>query len=195
MARPPSQPQPAAENNPLLLDAQLCFDLYAASRAVTSLYRSLLQDLELTYPQYLVMLVLWERGAVPVKDLAEALQLDYGTLSPLVKRLEANGLVRRFRRVDDERSVLVALTVDGKELREQARYVPAAVSEAMGLPPDDFEWLRRGLRTLARNVTRAAAGGEGSDYPTSTHDPVADPPPGSCGPQGDQFTDRLYGRG
>jgi MarR family transcriptional regulator, organic hydroperoxide resistance regulator len=158
MAHPQSEPQPAAETYPLLLDAQLCFDLYAASRAVTGLYRYLLEELGLTYPQYLVMLVLWERGAVPVKDLAEALQLDYGTLSPLVKRLEANGLVRRFRRVDDERSVLVAPTGDGMALREQARHIPAAVSRAMGLPPEEFEWLRYGLRALTVNVTRAAAG-------------------------------------
>jgi DNA-binding MarR family transcriptional regulator len=159
MAQPQSEPQPLTETHPLLLDAQLCFDLYAASRAVTGLYRWLLEDLALTYPQYLVMLVLWERGAVPVKDLAEALQLDYGTLSPLVKRLEANGIVRRFRRVDDERSVLVAPTGDGTALRERARHIPTAVSEAMGLPPADFECLRRGLRTLLANVTRAAAPG------------------------------------
>jgi MarR family transcriptional regulator, organic hydroperoxide resistance regulator len=154
-----TEPKSAVEANPLLLDAQLCFDLYAASRAVTGLYRSLLQDLGLTYPQYLVMLVLWERGAVPVKDLAAALQLDYGTLSPLLKRLEANGLVRRERRADDERSVLVAPTGDGDALRERARHVPGALSEAMGLPPEEFEGLRRGLRTLTANVTRAAAEG------------------------------------
>jgi MarR family transcriptional regulator, organic hydroperoxide resistance regulator len=143
------------ETYPLLLDAQLCFDLYAASRAVTNLYRSLLQYLGLTYPQYLVMLVLWERGTVPVKDLAAALQLDYGTLSPLVKRLEANGMVRRERRADDERSVLVGLTRDGEALRERARHVPAAVGTAMGLSPEEVDRLRGALRTLTANVARA----------------------------------------
>src|SRR3954469_3167698 len=92
----------------LRLDLQLCFSLHAASRAFGGVYRTLLKDLGLTYPQYLVMLVLWEepeRGAVPVKRLGERLRLDSGTLSPLLKRLEANGLVRRERSTRDERSV------------------------------------------------------------------------------------------
>ena len=94
----------------LLLDEQLCFALYAAQRAVTAAYRPLLDELGLTYPQYLVLLVLWERGETTVKELAAALRLDYGTLSPLLKRLEAAGLVRRERAAHDERSVLVACT-------------------------------------------------------------------------------------
>src|ERR1700716_965582 len=97
----------------LLLDDQLCFALYAASRAVTNRYRPLLDELDLTYPQYLVMLVLWQHGAVSVKDVGAALHLDYGTLTPLIKRLEAAGLVRRERRADDERSVAVSLTEQG----------------------------------------------------------------------------------
>src|ERR671925_402329 len=94
----------------LLLDDQLCFALYAASRAVTNSYRPLLDELGLTYPQYLVMLVLWEHDAVPIKDVGAALELDYGTLTPLSKRLEASGLVQRQRRPDDERTVQVTLT-------------------------------------------------------------------------------------
>ncbi|MET7441478.1 MarR family transcriptional regulator, partial [Streptomyces sp. NPDC005568] len=104
---------PAAPEVPagsLLLDDQLCFALYAAQRALTAAYRPLLEDLGLTYPQYLVMLVLWERGETTVKDLAGALRLDYGTVSPLLKRLESAGLLRRERSARDERSVLVAPT-------------------------------------------------------------------------------------
>ncbi|MFE9744395.1 MarR family winged helix-turn-helix transcriptional regulator [Saccharothrix saharensis] len=138
----------------LELDDQLCFALYAASRAVTARYRPLLDDLGLTYPQYLVMLVLWERDAVPVKDVAAALQLDYGTLSPLLKRLEAGGLIRRERRPDDERSVRLVLTEQGEELRERAKDVPPAMGEAMNLDEEDTARLRALLRTLADNVSR-----------------------------------------
>ncbi|MEU4763987.1 MarR family transcriptional regulator [Actinosynnema sp. NPDC023794] len=138
----------------LELDDQLCFALYAASRAVTARYRPLLDDLGLTYPQYLVLLVLWERGPVPVKDVAAALQLDYGTLSPLLKRLEAAGLIRRERRPDDERSVRLVLTEQGDELRERAKDVPPAMGEAMNLGEEDTARLRALLRTLADNVSR-----------------------------------------
>ncbi|GGP39435.1 MarR family winged helix-turn-helix transcriptional regulator [Saccharothrix coeruleofusca] len=138
----------------LELDDQLCFALYAASRVITARYRPLLDDLGLTYPQYLVLLVLWERGAVPVKDLGAALQLDYGTLSPLLKRLEANGLVRRERRPEDERSVIVALTDDGVALRERAAAVPPVIGDAMGLSKEQTAQLRGLLRTLTDNVSR-----------------------------------------
>src|SRR5438477_2811044 len=114
----------------LLLDDQLCFALYAASRAVTGLYRSLLDGLGLTYPQYLVMLVLWAEGSCAVKDLAAALSLDYGTLTPLLKRLEAAGYLDRTRSRDDERTVEIALTARGEALRDRARAVPPAVSRA-----------------------------------------------------------------
>jgi MarR family transcriptional regulator, organic hydroperoxide resistance regulator len=143
------------EDLSLLLDDQMCFALYAASRAVTALYRPMLDELGLTYPQYLVMLVLWERGAVPVKVLGAALHLDYGTLSPLLKRLEASGMIRRDRRVDDERSVLIALTDEGAELQERVRGVPGRIGAAMGLDSDEFDELRRSLRRLTANVLRA----------------------------------------
>ncbi|MFI9272230.1 MarR family winged helix-turn-helix transcriptional regulator [Kitasatospora sp. NPDC052896] len=138
----------------LLLDDQLCFALYAASRAVTNRYRPLLDDLGLTYPQYLVLLVLWEHGAVPVKDIGAALQLDYGTLTPLIKRLEAAGLVRRERRPDDERTVQVTLTEQGQGLRERARAVPAAMGDVMGLSPQESSDAKKLLRRLTANVTR-----------------------------------------
>lgn len=141
----------------LLLDDQLCFALYAASRAVTQRYRPLLDDLGLTYPQYLVMLVLWEHGTVPIKDIGAALQLDYGTLTPLIKRLETNGLVRRERSADDERTVHVSLTAEGEELRVRATDVPAAIGAAMALTPQQFDDAKRLLRLLADNVSRASA--------------------------------------
>jgi MarR family transcriptional regulator, organic hydroperoxide resistance regulator len=140
----------------LLLDDQLCFALYAASRAVINRYRPLLEDLGLTYPQYLVLLVLWEHGAVPIKDVGAALQLDYGTLTPLIKRLEVAGLVRRERRPDDERTVQVILTDQGERLREQARAIPGAIADAMGLTPRELADTRDVLRRLAANVSADA---------------------------------------
>ncbi|MFG2848594.1 MarR family winged helix-turn-helix transcriptional regulator [Kitasatospora sp. NPDC048296] len=141
----------------LLLDDQMCFALYAASRAVTGLYRPLLDDLGLTYPQYLVLLTLWDRDAVTVKELGAALHLDYGTLTPLLKRLEVAGLLRRERRPDDERAVVITLTEEGTVLRERARAIPAAIGDAMGLDPEEFERTRATLRRLTDNVTRHAA--------------------------------------
>lgn len=138
------------------VEDQLCFAVYAASRAITGLYRPILARLDLTYPQYLVMLSLWERDGMTVRQLGRALQLDYGTLSPLLKRLEAAGLVRRERRRDDERSVLVLLTESGRELDACAAGVPDDVSQAMGLGDDGIAGLRDSLRELAARVTLAA---------------------------------------
>jgi MarR family transcriptional regulator, organic hydroperoxide resistance regulator len=156
----PTAAADAGDSWSMELDDQMCFALYAASRAVTALYRPLLDALGLTYPQYLVLLVLWERGSVPVKELGAALQLDYGTLTPLLKRLEAHGLLRRERRTDDERSVQITLTAEGTELRERARAVPAFIGSSMGLSPEEFESLRVSLRRLTENVTNAAGSGE-----------------------------------
>jgi DNA-binding MarR family transcriptional regulator len=136
----------------MLVEDQMCFALYAASRAVTALYRPLLDELGLTYPQYLVLLVLWTEGPSQVKDIGAALALDYGTLSPLIKRLEKAGLVTRRRRAEDERSVQVVLTEDGSALREKARAVPPVIAEAMSLPPARFDDLRAGLRQLTDSV-------------------------------------------
>ena len=136
-----------------LLDEQLCFALYAASRAVTQRYRPLLEKLGLTFPQYLVMLVLWEQGATTVKELADELQLDYGTLSPLLKRLAAAGFVERHRRSDDERSVEITLTEQGKMLKRKAADIPQLIVDAYKLDADDFANLRNSLRELAESVT------------------------------------------
>ncbi|MGP4002426.1 MarR family winged helix-turn-helix transcriptional regulator [Streptomyces sp. 8N706] len=132
----------------MALDDQLCFALYSASRAVTAAYRPVLAELGLTYPQYLVMLAVWERGEVPMKELGGALGLDYGTLSPLLKRLEAAGLLRRERQADDERLVAVAVTEKGAELRSRAEQVPGAMGQAYGLTAGDADRLRRQLREL-----------------------------------------------
>ena len=137
----------------LLLDDQLCFALYAASRAVTQRYRPMLDELGLTYPQYLVMLVLWEQGPTTVKGLADALQLDYGTLSPLLKRLAAAGLVVRERRSEDERSVEISLTPAGVDLKARASAIPQLVVDAYNLDADEFTSLREALRELAESVT------------------------------------------
>ncbi|MER8017620.1 MarR family winged helix-turn-helix transcriptional regulator [Streptomyces griseoluteus] len=138
----------AADPDWLRLDRQICFSLNAASRAFNGVYRVLLKDLGLTYPQYLVMLVLWERGALPVKQLGERLRLDSGTLSPLLKRLEGAGLVRRERSASDERSVRVTLTGEGTALRERALEVPRRIAAATGADPAEIGELRDRLDRL-----------------------------------------------
>lgn len=143
--------EPTREGS-LLLDDQLCFALYAASRAVTARYRPLLEELGLTYPQYLVMLALWEQDAISVRDLGTALQLESSTLSPLLKRLESNGLIRRERRPEDERSVAVHLTRAGTHLRDRARTVPVSIGDAMGLTPEQDATVKQLLRLITSNV-------------------------------------------
>ncbi|MFF4587762.1 MarR family winged helix-turn-helix transcriptional regulator [Streptomyces sp. NPDC001388] len=146
---------PVGERAPLL-DEQLCFALYAAQRAVTAAYRPLLDELGLTYPQYLVLLVLWEHGETTVKELAAALRLDYGTMSPLLKRLEGAGLVRRERSARDERTVLVACTERGEELKGRAARVPGALLTATGLEAAEVARLREELWGLAERAHAAA---------------------------------------
>jgi len=134
----------------LALDDQLCFALYSASRAMTARYRSSLDALGLTYPQYLVLLVLWEQDAVTVTQLGNRLHLDSGTLSPLLKRLAANGLVSRHRRRQDERSVEIRLTARGRRLRDRTTGVPAQIAGAIGAA--DTVALTRRLRTLETSL-------------------------------------------
>ncbi|MER7769144.1 MarR family transcriptional regulator [Kitasatospora sp. NPDC096140] len=145
-----------ADEELLRLDQQICFSLNAASRAFGGVYRVLLRDLGLTYPQYLVMLVLWEDGELPVKRIGERLRLDSGTLSPLLKRLEAAGLVRRERSAQDERSVTVALTAEGSALRERAGQVPRRLLAATGLPVEDLAELRGLLERVTAALDSAA---------------------------------------
>lgn len=136
----------------LRLDNQLCFALYAASGLVTRAYRPLLEPLGLTYPQYLVMLVLWEHAPRTVSELGEALDLDSGTLTPLLKRMEAAGLVGRTRDPADERRVQVSLTPAGVALRERAKEVPIALACSMAMSPEDLVDLRATLQDFARKL-------------------------------------------
>lgn len=136
----------------LRLDNQLCFALYAASGLVTRAYRPLLEPLGLTYPQYLVMLALWEQAPRTVKALGQALELDSGTLTPLLKRLESAGFVTRTRDAQDERRVQIALTPAGEALREKAAEVPVALACQLQLPLDEIADLRTTLQDLARKM-------------------------------------------
>ncbi|MFF9686933.1 MarR family winged helix-turn-helix transcriptional regulator [Streptomyces sp. NPDC014623] len=138
----------------LKLDHQVCFSLQAASRAFGGLYREALRDLGLTYPQYLAMMVLWEHGPLPVKTIGERLHLDSGTLSPLLKRLESAGLVRRERSPLDERSVTVHLTDAGAGLRERALPVPRSILGATGLSVQEVLALQETLGRLTASLGR-----------------------------------------
>ncbi len=135
------------------LEDQLCFALYAASRAMTARYRPLLDAIGLTYPQYLVMLVLWEQDNQTVGQLGTRISLDSGTLSPLLKRLTAAGLVTRHRRVEDERSVAIALTDSGRALRDKAEAINAEIICALDMDRDEFADLRSKLKLVTERVS------------------------------------------
>jgi DNA-binding MarR family transcriptional regulator len=138
------------------LDEQLCFALYAASRAMTSRYRPMLDALDLTYPQYLVLLVLWERGESTVTGIGQALQLETGTLSPLLKRLEVAGLITRTRQAGDERSVLVSLTDAGRGLEARVADAQLNVGAATGLSRAEISELRKTLHLLSDRLRTEA---------------------------------------
>ncbi|RKH60675.1 MarR family winged helix-turn-helix transcriptional regulator [Corallococcus aberystwythensis] len=138
----------------LRLDLQLCFPLYAASRAMVQAYTPLLAKLGLTYPQYLVMLVLWETDGVTVKELGEKLYLDSGTLTPLLKRLEALGMLRRERSKEDARSVTASLTPQGRALRRKAASVPEAIVCRTGLTLEELARLRRDVLKLFEKLSK-----------------------------------------
>lgn len=138
---------------PLDLDRQLCLSLYRASRAVTRAYRPLLEELGLTYPQYLVMLVLWqEDGPVGVNDIGARLGLDSGTLTPLLRRLDHAGLVTRARSADDERRRLISLAPAGRDLREAAADIPARMADLYPGPAGQREELKAFLDELAAGL-------------------------------------------
>ena len=146
------------DENPLLLDRQVCFALAVANRSVLRIYRRLLDPLGLTHPQYLVMLALWESEPMAVKEIGRVLQLDSATLSPLLKRLEANGLIERRRRGDDERNVDIVLTAAGRDLRQRALEIPPAVVEALGVDWDDLVELHSVLTKVNAAALRAEQG-------------------------------------
>lgn len=135
-------------SDPLTLDRQLCFALAATSRAVIGLYKPLLDPMGLTHPQYLVMLALWERDARSVREIATELHLESATLSPLLKRLETAGYLRRTRSASDERQLDVSLTTAGRALRERAETIPVAVAAQLGWPLSRLESLKDDLTAL-----------------------------------------------
>lgn len=155
MARASTPTRLARSADWLQLDNQLCFALYSASLAMTRLYKPLLEPLGLTYPQYLALLVLWERDGLAVNELGERLFLDSGTLTPLLKRMEAAGWLSRGRASDDERRVLVTLTADGRALKRRAQGVPRELAAATGCSADELVALTRRLRQLRTQLLDA----------------------------------------
>ena len=149
-----TKPNAAFKDQALRLDNQLCFALYSASLAMTKLYKPLLDELGLTYPQYLAMLALWEEDGLSVSQLGERLRLDSGTLTPLLKRLEAQGLVSRLRAVEDERRVHVMLTSAGRKLRARAEKVPGCILEASQCSLAELGQLTRQVQSLRDRLAR-----------------------------------------
>jgi DNA-binding MarR family transcriptional regulator len=130
------------------LDQQLCFAIYSTMHAVNKTYAPLLDSIGLTYPQYLVLLVLWEADDLTVREIGERLQLDSGTLTPLLKRLEAMGVLHRARDPKDERQVRIKLVEKGDALRREAKSIPGQIARAMGRPAEDLKALRKDLRKI-----------------------------------------------
>lgn len=146
------KPRSRAPAPSLLLGEQLCFALYSTTLAMNKVYRKLLRDLGLTYPQYLVMLVLWERDALMVSEIGDRLFLDSPTLTPLLKRMEALGLLERLRAKEDERQVIVSLTQRGRELKRHAVTVPQGVFCASACSPDELASIRDSLLLLRERL-------------------------------------------
>ncbi len=142
-------------SNPLALEEQVCFAVAVAARSVVAVYRPVLEPMGLTHPQYLVMLALWEHDQLAVKDLSSLLKLDPGTLSPLVKRLQAQGLVTRDRDPRDERALAITLTPAGRALRTKAMKVPGAIVERLGMDVERLHDLRRDLAAVIAAAEQA----------------------------------------
>jgi len=147
---------PQATDEMLKLDNQLCFAVYSASLAMTRLYKPVLEKLHLTYPQYLVMLALWEQDGPTVSELGERLSLDSGTLTPLLKRLEASGYVARVRDVADERRVHIMLTATGRKLKARAANVPGCLMAAAQCSVPELIALTQQIQTLRDRIKKAA---------------------------------------
>lgn len=142
------------EDDLLALENQLCFAIVTAARNVVSIYRPVLEPLGLTHPQYLVMLALWEHSPRTLGEIAEELAFDPATASPLVKRLEAQGLLHRHRRPDDERRLDIELTEAGRALREQALTVPLQIMERVGITVDEVAALRDALKPFSGRLVK-----------------------------------------
>jgi len=132
----------------LCLENQLCFKLYAISRRITNAYRPILQNIDITYPQYLVMMVLWKEKKITVKELGNRLYLDSGTLTPLLKRLEQKKLLSRQRDSADERSVIISLTTEGKTLLQKAKKIPKTLDKCLSLNQKEYLHLKNQLDNL-----------------------------------------------
>ncbi|ACK83294.1 MarR family winged helix-turn-helix transcriptional regulator [Methylorubrum extorquens] len=150
-------PNESAEvlRDPLLLDNQLCYALYAAAHRMTKSYRPMLERMGLTYPQYLVLLVLWENDGVTVSEIGRRLRLDSGTLTPVLKRLETSGLLNRHRRQSDEREVEIALTDQGRALRSEAIAVRQSVMCQLNMSEPEIQAMRADLNALIENLSTA----------------------------------------
>ena len=143
----------SAKPNPMLqLDNQLCFALYSTSLAMTKVYKPLLDELGLTYPQYLAMLVLWERDGLMVSELGDKLYLDSGTLTPLLKRLETSGYISRIRALEDERRVYITLTSSGRKLKTRAARIPACILSASQCSVPELMALTTQVQALRRKL-------------------------------------------
>lgn len=158
-AKTTSQSKSADPVSLLRLDNQLCFAVYGAAQAFTATYKPLLEPLGLTYPQYLTMLTLWEQDGVTVSAIGDRLGLDSGTLTPLLKRLEAAGLLNRTRDAADERQVLIALTPAGRSLKQKAKAIPAKLLCASGMSLAEIKALHAALGKLAANLRADQAAG------------------------------------
>ena len=138
----------------LKIENQLCFPLYACSREIIRQYKPLLDELELTYTQYITMMVLWERGSVNVKTLGDVLYLDSGTLTPLLKKLEQKGLVDRKRSSEDERNLIMTITDKGEELRKKAAAVPEKMANCLNIDPNEAAMLYSILYKILRGIIK-----------------------------------------
>ncbi|MGD6833462.1 MarR family winged helix-turn-helix transcriptional regulator [Sutcliffiella halmapala] len=136
----------------LKLENQICFKIYSVERKITKLYRNLLDELDVTYPQYLVLLVLWEKNTTSVKELGEKLFLDSGTLTPMLKRMEGNGLLERNRSREDERSVIISLTPKGRQLKEKAECIPTQLVDNLSMDYQELQAFNRTLTRIMENI-------------------------------------------
>ena len=138
----------------LKLDNQLCFPLYAAAKEIVRKYKPMLDDLNLTYTQYITMMVLWERKSANVKELRSYLYLDSGTLTPLLKKLESKGYIKRTRMASDERNLLVEITPEGEKLRDKAVYVPIQMGNCINMEPEEMATLYKLLHKVLENTSK-----------------------------------------
>jgi len=142
------------KQEPLKLENQLCFPLYVIAKEMTGMYRPLLEELDMTYPQYLVMMVLWENDGLPVNHIGEKLYLDSGTLTPLLKRLEAKGFISRKRKKEDERVVEVFITESGKDLQQKACEIPGKLLQKIDAAPEDWIALKESVQKILNKIEK-----------------------------------------